>query len=308
MKTKRKSAIIVILLVAIMCLGVPYDASETAYAKTLPTSGEFYGIKWEYDEATKTLTITGKGKMHDYIGDIGEDVSDECPWWDYCDVTEKIIINDGITHIGGMAFDHFYEVTSVSIPGSVSSIGYDAFDSCDKLSSITLPKNLKTIKMGVFTSCLSLKEITIPDSVTSMGKWSLAECDKLSSVKLPKNIKTLPEGIFRNCPKLKSVKIPKAVTVIGANAFENSGIQAITIPKNVTTLKSEIFLNCKYLKTITIESDKITKVSKGAFKGITDKTVIQVPKKQFDIYKDMFYKAGLSKKVTIISLDQAELG
>ena len=274
--------------------------SDVTYAKEQATSGDFFGIAWNYDEDTKTVTITGTGKMHDHEGyDVYVD-GDDCPWWEFNHVTENIIIEEGITHIGVDAFDNFI-VTNVSISDSVTSLGADSFGGCWKLEYIKLPKSLKKIESGAFCSCEELKEIDIPDSVTSMGKWAFADCDNLSSVKLPKKLKTLQEGIFRNSYKLKSIKIPVSVTRIDANAFEGSGIRSITIPKNVTTLKNDIFLDCKNLKTITIVSEKISKISKYTFRGVNEKTVIKVPKKKLKEYKKMFYNAGLNKKVKIIS-------
>ena len=136
-------------------------------------------------------------------------------------------------------------------------------------------------------------------SVTSMGKWMFTDCNNLSKVILPKNLKTLPEGTFRNCPKLKSVTIPVNITTIGPNAFENSGIRSIVIPKNVTTLKNDIFIDCKSLITITIKSENLAKLSKYTWEGLSKNTVIRVPKKKLNKYKDMFYKAGLSRKIMV---------
>ena len=191
-----------------------------------------------------------------------------------------------------------FTVTSVSITDNVTSIGDSAFDECWKLKSIKLPDKLK--KLGsVFAGCINLKKILIPNGVKSMGRWMFTDCNNLSKVTLPKKLKTLPEGTFRNCPKLKSVTIPENVTTIGPNAFENSGIRSIVIPKNVTTLKNDIFIDCKYLKTIAIKSEKLAKLSKHTWEGLSKNTVIRVPKKKLTVYKEMFYKTGLSKKIVI---------
>ena len=44
---------------------------------------------------------------------------------------------------------------------------------------------------------------------------------------------------------------------------------------------------------------KASKVTKGAFKGVTKKTVIKVPKAKVKAYRKMFRKKGLNKKVKV---------
>ena len=294
MKSKQKGFKVLVTLITIIFMSMQAMPFNMTYAKNAATSGKYFGVHWTYDKANKTLTITGKGKMHGWLGDEN---NDDCPWWGFSNKTEKIVIDEGITHIGGMAFDHF-AVTSVSIPESVTSIGYSTFSNCKELVSITLPKGLKKIGPGALCGT-NLRKIVISENVTSMGGWMFTDCNNLSKVILPKKLKTLPEGTFRNCPKLKSVTIPANVTTIGPNAFENSGIRSIVIPENVTTLKNDIFIDCKYLKTITIKSEKLAKLSKHTWKGLSKDTVIRVPKKKLKAYKDMFYKAGLNKQIVI---------
>ena len=290
----RKGKIVIILTVLICAFTFLGMTPNTAQAEESTTSDDYFGMKWNFNEGTQTLTITGIGEMHDYMG--GED-GDECPWWEWETQTKKIIIGNGITHIGGMAFWKF-SVETISIPESVTSIGDATFYGCSNLESIVLPDKLKKIDSGAF-GCTGLKKITIPNSVETMGRWVFTDCEKISSIILPKKLKSIPEGTFRNCVKLKSITIPNSVTKINANTFENSGIRSITIPRKVTTLKNELFLDCKYLKTITIKSSKIKNVSKDTFKGVSKKVEIKVPKKKLKTYKKMFYKAGLNCKVKI---------
>ena len=298
MKSKQKSFKVMVTLVSILCLSIQTLTFNVSYAKEAATSGEYFGVHWKYDKTNRTLTITGKGKMHDYSGDTVFADGDDCPWWDFSNETEKIVIGEGITHIGGSAFECF-SVTSVLIPDSVTSIGEGVFDGCGKLKSIRLPDKLKKVG-SIFAGCTNLNNVILPNGVKSIGKWMFTDCNNLSRVTLPTKLKTFPEGTFRNCSKLKSVTIPTNVTIIGPNAFENSGIRSIVIPKNVTTLKNDIFIDCKSLTTITIKSEKLSKLSKHTWEGLSKDTVIRVPKKKLNAYKDMFYKAGLGNNIKIV--------
>ncbi len=111
--------------------------------------------------------------------------------------------------------------------------------------------------------------------------------------------------------KAKTITVPDKVTIDGTTymvtkidtaAFKgNTNVTKIVIGKNIASIGKNTFKNCKKLKTIVIKSSKFTTktVAKGAFKGITKKTVIKVPKKKLQAYKKLFRKKGLSKKVKI---------
>ena len=76
------------------------------------------GLTYTYEESTKTLTITGNGKMTDYI------ISGYAfPWFSYREDIKAITLAKGITSIGAYAFDGCSSVTSITIPNSVTSIG-----------------------------------------------------------------------------------------------------------------------------------------------------------------------------------------
>ena len=111
---------------------------------------------WEYDDATRTLTVGGTGAMPDFAD------------WDHqpCkDVREKIktvVIETGVTSIGNEAFTGCEVMTSVTLPESgLETIGEKAFMGCEKLSSITLPKSVTTIGERAFYSCYALGGVTV---------------------------------------------------------------------------------------------------------------------------------------------------
>ena len=95
------------------------------------------------------------------------------------------------------------------------------------------------------------------------------------------------------------------VTVILDYALKNNKkIQNITIGKNIKKIGREAFYNCKRLKKITVKTNAISQkmIGKNAFKkaGASNykKLIVKVPKKK-KIYKIIFRKKGLSKKVQI---------
>ena len=109
-----------------------------------------------------------------------------------------------------------------------------------------------------------------------------------------------------------TVKIPNKVTINGVsykvtsvadNAFKNNKkVKKVVLNKNITSIGKNAFSGCKNLKTITITSTKLTKksIDKNAFKGISGKVVIKVPKGMKKKYKKLFRSKGLSKKVKFV--------
>lgn len=74
-----------------------------------------------------TLTISGEGRMVD-----GSNFYTTL--WNSS--TAKVVIEYGVTHIGGYAFYYCTGLTSVTIPNSVTSIGDCAFYDCASLTSL----------------------------------------------------------------------------------------------------------------------------------------------------------------------------
>ena len=126
-------------------------------------------LTWNFDSSTGTLKIQGKGQMWDFLATVFE--HGEAPWCsnkNICNSMKAVIIEDGVTNIGGLAFLNCYSLESVTIPNSVIQIGYKAFESCRGLKSVTIPDSVKVINGFAFSSCC-FESVTIPASVTEIG-------------------------------------------------------------------------------------------------------------------------------------------
>lgn len=98
-------------------------------------------IDWSYDTATKTLTVTGIGKMDDY----DENTIQNLPWYSVKDQIEYIVIGYGVTHVGDYTFCRQSALKGVTIPNSVTSIGTAAFAGIDGFKEITIPASVDTV-------------------------------------------------------------------------------------------------------------------------------------------------------------------
>ena len=134
-------------------------------------------------------------------------------------------IPEGVTSIGGSAFQGSSGLTSITIPNSVTSIGDGAFQGCSGLTSITIPNSVTSIGYMAFYGCSGLTSITIGNSVTSIGESFSADCYK--------NVRNF------TC-KNPDIEIPN-----GAIAwFSQDVLDTIVMPANGFDVSEEKWANC----------------------------------------------------------------
>lgn len=107
-------------------------------------------LTWKYEEATKTLTISGSGSMTDYSF-YGSLVA---PWYQYAANIATLNLESGITKIGSYAFRDFSSLTTIEIPSSVTVIGASSFSRCSALTNVTIPNSVITIEGYAFANCI----------------------------------------------------------------------------------------------------------------------------------------------------------
>lgn len=112
-------------------------------------------VKWEFNDVTETLTISGNGAMYDFTD------YKEIPWNHCKNKIKNIIIENGVTSIGNNAFFGCDSLTNIVIPEGVMSIGDYAFSECSSLTNIVIPKNVVSVENLAFCGCDSLEDLTI---------------------------------------------------------------------------------------------------------------------------------------------------
>ena len=170
-----------------------------------------------------------------------------------CAGLTKIIIPNGVTHIGRYAFIYCQGIESIVLPDSVTLIGQGAFYECIKIKTIDLSNNIKTIGHNAFEACTSLESIIVPDSVTELGNYVFQNCSKLHSVTLPVSLRKVGDASFSACYNLDEIVIPRGVVAIGANAFLQCGrLKKIWFSEYLALIDPSAFIGCKKLEYIFI--------------------------------------------------------
>ena len=144
-----------------------YDGSITMECEVV-VENEESNISWEITDGV--LTLYGTGPMDDYAS------ASDSPWYSRRSEVTKVIVNDGITHIGARSFFNFTSTTEFVIGNNVKTIGVRSFQSCTGIEEIVLPESLIEISNNAFYGCTCelsfsgnapiIEESSIPAGIT----------------------------------------------------------------------------------------------------------------------------------------------
>ena len=194
-------------------------------------------MSWDLSD-DGTLTISGT--------EIKGAVPEKIPWAYQTGKIKKVIIEDGVTYIGGNAFYGCSNLTSVTIPNSVTKIEYRAFYNCSNLTSVIIPNSVTHIGESAFGGCSALTSIIIPNSVTSIERYAFYYCSSVTSLTIGSSVTSIGEYAFQGCSNIASLIIPNSVTDIGVGAFlECSGLTSVTLGNSVKSVQFNACYNIK---------------------------------------------------------------
>ena len=150
-------------------------------------------LYWNYDETTKTISITGSGKMYDYTATTQ-------PWILFKEDIKEVTICNKATSIGISAFEGCISLGKLSIGSAMKNIAADAFAGCKRLYDIyiyaTYPpfaeeSSFANYDVYVYVPCEYQRDYTL-DVV--WGKFKFIECIGADNVENTEDI-TITPGI-----------------------------------------------------------------------------------------------------------------
>ena len=236
---------------------------------------------YSYDEATRTLTISGTGAMwngtnYSRLGNV-----------------DKIVIGKGITVIGEDAFSPFI-VGSAEISDTVRTVGTEAFGSVGK---VVVEGDMNNFQYGALGN--EADDVQLKGSAETLGLALAKVKREYLSVTITKDNNRV--RIANEClvssdgktvyyrmanPDSYTVTIPDTAVTIKSAAFYNQGISEVKLGKNVTTIEPYAFAENPVSKLTT--NSKLKKIGRCAFKGtiflekVTLKSSVAMGPKAFD--------------------------
>ena len=233
-------------------------------------------MRWTLD-SDGTLTISGKGKMADYMP--GVPIVIVPPWTEEAAYIRRVVLEDGVESIGDYAFYRCTGITSVSIPATVTVLGSDLFPDEAPITSLTvskenpvfysagnclmetktdqlvlgcassvIPEGVTGIRSEAFSGCGGLRSIVFPASVKSIGPYAFAYCDGLTEVTVPQTVEWIGNDAFFRCKGLTAVTIAGSGTSVGGSAFEDcENLKDIALPEDIMEVKGRAFDGTRWL-------------------------------------------------------------
>ena len=206
----------------------------------------------------------------------------------------SVVIPEGVTSIGGEAFDTGYggfgrgdgpsnyeyptiptTVTSLTIPNTVTSIGWFAFRG------------------------LNARTLTIPNSVTSLGIYTFASAGNLETLTVSSGLTTIPAASFAGMTSLRSLVIPEGITTIEDHAFGGLiALPTLSLPNSLTSVGYESFGYMRSVTSLTLGSG-LTTIGDGAFVGALSLTSLTIPDSVTSIGANAFFFDAASNLTTL---------
>ena len=192
---------------------LPYTSVDVLSEQQEPADSVKAELSWKVEN--DTLTISGTGMMEDFERILSEPDAHgnrytrgtTVPWSQ--EKFTRVVVEEGITSIGDLAFDGFRTLTSVSLPESLLYIGKEAFYGDEELTEINFPDSVTHIGGYAFIFCNKLKNVVLPESLRFLDYLAFYECAGLEHVTIPASVHHIDGSVFSNCPNLKHITVVK---------------------------------------------------------------------------------------------------
>ncbi|MBE6818184.1 MAG: hypothetical protein E7517_03365 [Ruminococcaceae bacterium] len=273
-------------------------------------------VDYSFDSATGILTISGSGEMYNYD-------TNESPFSDNSDIA-AVIIESGVTSIGGAAFWDCAGLVSITIPQSVTYIGAYATGLCPSLTDIyyagskaewnSVENSGDLSSFSIHYHAGSVVTGSVGENVTyslesgvltisgtgDMYDYSyfydnpspFSEDESITAVIIESGVTNIGKYMFKECTGITSVSIGGDVAAIRDGAFtECSALKSVTIPDGVSVIEDSAFRSCTGLEEVTL-ADSVTDIENSAFDDCSALSAITIGSGMKHIRNYAFYNCN----------------
>ena len=293
-----------LFLALVLVLGMlPVASAAEVVASGTCSDG---AIAWTLDE-NGTMTLTGEGVME------GETVVAESHVYEWEDLRAEIkavVIGEGITSVGGRAFEECVNLTSVQLPDSLKFISWEGFLGCVNLPSVEFPTtNRLSIGERAF-SRTGLTSLVLTDNIIHLGDFAFSGCTDMVSVKLSSGLGeyTRP-GLFNGCSSLTSVDFGTGVRFLGQDCFSGAGFTELVLPDTIRSLGDRCFDGCEQLTELDLGRGVQT-VHESAFASCKNLKKVTIGSSVERIERNAFHRCEAIEEIYIddlVSWNNAEV-
>lgn len=220
------------------------------------------GVNWTYDKDTYVLTISvAEGNVD---GKMADHTKADTEWHKYIlatygttkkpvyvyisDYVEKVVIEEGITHIGNYSFSNCECLVEVVLPKTVKTIGAHAFDNSTELVTISgIASNVTSVGVNAFNSTQVMN-----NGYLQLGNTLFTATEATGDLDFTgKGITHIADKAFQNNESITSVTFDNDLEVIGKSAFAGcTNLNGMVIPNSVKTIGQYAFQDCTKLPVV----------------------------------------------------------
>lgn len=199
-------------------------------------------LQWSLSQGI--LTIRGKGAIPDYTE------FNPAPWHTHRESILRLVLADGITAVGNMAFYECTALTAVNLPDSVTAIGTSAFAGCEALETVFLPK-VTTLGDYAFSRCFALSNVTLPDTLITIGGYAFYRCSDLAYIRVPAAVTSVGSSAFAYCSALLRADIAAPLSALPEWCFYGCDrLQVLSVTASIVDVGDDAFTRCDALATV----------------------------------------------------------
>jgi len=281
------------------------ESSKPVLYKVNPYSAEAIvtnDVKYDFDEETGTLTVSGKGSIPDFRNPEGR------PFEEYKDKIKKIVVEGDVYTIGEHAFSDLPNVEEIYVESDTFAIGNSAFSNNKELTVLVLPDEVNSMGTGIVTGDDKLELLVLPESVDkadlgeiyykpftevffegTQEKWDELTKDLYDETKAQKDVKTgVKTGSCGENAYWVYDPATKELDVYGSGAIDvkpdgeypwssfAGEAERLDIQEGITVIPDKAFADFSRMKEIVIP-ETVEKIGEAAFAGNDASDFVIIP-------------------------------